>query len=325
MTQARAYINPRMQNYHTLKAGLALTGHAASKFDVLNSHIYNTVVKSGELVIMGDWSTPSCTSHEAFLMSKASVTHMGLMRSGQGADPFFLENFELLKSLLAHASMGAGVVSDGWSRYLNAIQGTLLEIEKLHKEYLGSGTLKARDSFYAKRAALFMKLDEQLSKMAAFGAGLRNRGSIKRALAISTKRYLHTGEIAGYADKVAGVAKAATLVKRGTYIGIALDISATGMEIQHACSSGREDECRRAKYVESSSLVGSLAGGSAGGYVAGAAAMFGCSVVLGIPSGGVGVLACGVVGGAIGGMAGGEAGGMGFEVMADYLYEKFIE
>lgn len=325
MSQARAYINPRMQNYHTLKAGLALTGHAASKFDVLNSHIYNTVVKSGELVVMGDWSTPSCTSHEAFLMSKAAITHMGLMRSGQGADEFFLENFELLKSLLAHASMGAGVVSDGWSRHLQAIQDTLLEIEKLHKEYLGSGTLKARDQFYARRAALFVKLDEQLSKLAAFGAGLQNRGSIKRTLAISTKSYLHTGEIAGYADKVAGVAKAARLVKKGTYIGIALDIYASGMEVHQACTSGRSDECRRAKYVESSALVGSLAGGGAGGYFAGAAAVAGCSIVLGVPTGGTGALVCGVVGGAIGGVAGGEAGSMGFEVMADYLYENFIK
>lgn len=199
MTEARAFINPKMQNYHTLKAGLALSGNSASKFDVLNSHIYNSVVRSGELVIVGDWSTPSCTSQEAYLMAKAAATHMGLMRSGQGADEFFLENFELLKSLLAHASMGAGVVSDGWSRYLKATQDTLLEIEKLYQEHMSSGTFKARDQFYAKRAALFGRLDEQLSKMAAFGTSLRNQGSIKRTLGISTKSYLHTGEIAGYA------------------------------------------------------------------------------------------------------------------------------
>ncbi|MFJ3075372.1 hypothetical protein [Pseudomonas sp. NPDC087029] len=324
MTQARAYINPRMQNYHTLKAGLALTGHAASKFDVLNSHIYNTVVKSGELVIMGDWSTPSCTSHEAFLMSKASVTHMGLMRSGQGADQFFLENFELLKSLLAHASMGAGVVSDGWSRYLNAIQGTLLEIEKLHKEYLGSGTLKARDSFYAKRAALFMKLDEQLSKMAAFGAGLRNRGSIKRALAISTKRYLNSQEIAGYADKVAGVSKAAKLIKKGTYIGIALEVASTGLSINKACTEGREEECRKAKIVEISSLAGSVGGGVIGAYAGNLLGVAACGVVLGIASGGLGMIACGVAGGTFGGMLGGELGSSGGEFMGDLFYERVI-
>ncbi|MGF6394850.1 hypothetical protein [Pseudomonas plecoglossicida] len=321
MSQARAYINPRMQNYHTLKAGHALTGHAASKFDVLNSHIYNTVVKSGELVVMGDWSTPSCTSHEAFLMSKASITHIGLMRSGQGADEFFLENFELLKSLLTHASTGAGVVSDGWSRHLKAIQDTLLEIENLHQEYLGSGTLKARDRFYAKRAELFIKLNKQLAKLSAFGSGLRNHGSIKKVLGISTKSYLHTGEIAGYADKVSGVARAASYIKKGSYIGIALGVGVTGLEIYKACALGREDECTKAQLVESASLAGGLAGAGAGGY---AGALVGPSVCVafGVASGGPGALVCAVVGGAIGGKYVGDYGAEKGRVFGEVLYRE---
>ncbi|WP_313202007.1 hypothetical protein [Pseudomonas sp.] len=320
MTEARAFINPKMQNYHTLKAGLALSGHSASKFDVLNAHIYNNVVRSGELVIVGDWSTPSCTSQEAYLMAKAATTHMGLMRSGQGADEFFLDNFELLKSLLAHASMGAGVVSDGWSRHLKAIQDTLLEIEKLYQGHMSSGTLKARDQFYAKRAALFARLDEQLSKMAAFGASLRNKGSIKRTLGLSTKSYLHTGEIAGYADKVAGVAKAANLVKKGTYIGIALEVAATGLEIQRACTLGREDACRKANYIESTSLAGSL-GGSTGGAALGGYALAKICLAVGVPTGGLGALSCGVIGGAAGGMVGGEFGKFLGKMTGEFLYE----
>ncbi|KYC18429.1 hypothetical protein [Pseudomonas sp. ABFPK] len=325
MYEARAFINPRMQNYHTLKAGLALGGHAASKFDILNAHIYNSVVRSGELVIVGDWSTPSCTSQEAYLMSQASITHMGLMRSGQGADEFFLDNFELLKSLLAHASLGAGVVSDGWSRHLKAIQDTLLEIEKLHREHLGSGTLKNRDQFYAKRAALFSKLDEQLGKLAAFGSGLRNKGSIKRTLAISTKRYLHTGEVAGYADKVAGVGKAASLIKKGTYIGIALDVAATGLAIRQACMLGREDECTRAKFLNGASLAGGLTGSGIGGYIGGTiVAPFVCAA-LGVGTAGLGSITCAVIGAAAGGKLGGDFGGEKGEVLGDFLYREFSQ
>ncbi|EKT4458325.1 hypothetical protein ABGT18_01655 [Pseudomonas putida] len=321
MSEARAFINPRMQNYHTLKAGLALTRHSASKFDILNSHIFNSVVRGGELVIVGDWSTPSCTSQEAYLMSKAAVTHMGLMRSGQGADEFFLENFELLKSLLAHASMGAGVVSDGWSKHLKAIEGTLLEIEKLHREHLGSGTLNARDQFYAKRAALFSKLDEQLGKLAGFGAGLRNKGSIKRTLAISTKSYLHMGEIAGYAEKVAGVGKSANLIKKGTYIGIALEVAATGIEIHKACTTGRDNECRRAKYVHGSSLTGSVAGGGIAASYGGTIATSIC-LALGVPTAGTGALLCAVIGGAAGATGGSMLGGALGEALGEVLYEK---
>jgi hypothetical protein len=324
MTEARAFINPKMQNDHTLKAGLALSGHSASKFDILNAHIYNNVVRSGELVIVGDWSTPSCTSQEAYLMAKAARTHMGLMRSGQGADEFFLENFELLKSLLTHAATGAGVVSDGWSRHLKAIQGTLLEIEKLYQEHMSSGTLKARDQFYARRAALFARLDEQLSKMAAFGAGLRNKGSIKRTLGLSTKSYLNAGEIAGYADKVAGVGKAANLIKKGTYIGIALEVASTGLSIKKACTEGREEECRRAKIVESSSLAGSVGGGVIGAYAGNMFGVVACGVVLGIASGGPGAFACGVAGGAFGGMLIGEIGSRGGEIMGDLFYERVM-
>ncbi|MEN5305817.1 hypothetical protein [Pseudomonas sp. TWI628] len=320
MTEARAFINPKMQNYHTLKAGLALGGHSASKFDVLNAHIYNNVVRSGELVIVGDWSTPSCTSQEAYLMAKAAKAHMGLMRSGQGADEFFLDNFELLKSLLAHASMGAGVVSDGWSRHLKAIQDTLLEIEKLYQGHMSSGTLRAHEQFYARRAALFAKLDGQLSKIAALGASLRNKGSIKKTLGLSTKSYLHTGEVAGYANKVAGVAKAANLVKKGTYIGIALEVAATGLEIQRACTLGREDACREASYIESTSLAGSL-GGSTGGAALGGYALAQLCLAIGVPTGGVGALSCGVIGGAAGGMIGGELGKILGKKTGEFLYE----
>ncbi|ABY96681.1 hypothetical protein QVM62_05365 [Pseudomonas putida] len=320
MTEARAFINPKMQNYHTLKAGLALSGNSASKFDVLNSHIYNSVVRSGELVIVGDWSTPSCTSQEAYLMAKAAATHMGLMRSGQGADEFFLENFELLKSLLAHASMGAGVVSDGWSRYLKATQDTLLEIEKLYQEHMSSGTFKARDQFYAKRAALFGRLDEQLSKMAAFGTSLRNQGSIKRTLGISTKSYLHTGEIAGYADKVAGVGKAANLIKKGTYLGISLEVASIGLDIQKACTLGRQDACRKAAYIEGASLAGSL-GGAAGGAYLGSYAIEQLCIAIGVPTRGLGTLACAVIGGATGGMLVGDVGKTQGARLGELLYE----
>jgi outer membrane lipoprotein SlyB len=59
---------------------------------------------------------------------------------------------------------------------------------------------------------------------------------------------------------------------------------------------GREEQCRKAKYVEGSSLVGSLGGASAGGYLGG------------------------VVGGAAGGWAGGETGKWAGEQFGEFLY-----
>ncbi|MBA6110569.1 hypothetical protein H4C48_09450 [Pseudomonas asiatica] len=325
MSEARAFLNLKLQNYHRLKSDLALTGYSLEKFDVLNSHIANTVVRSGELIIIGDPTTASCTSQEAWMMRQATIAHMGLMRNGQGVDNFFLDNFETLKSLIAHASVGAGVVSEGWSKHLKAIEATLMDIEKLHQQHLGSGAMAARDQFYAKRAVLFMKLDEQLNKLAAYGSGIRNKGSIKRTLGISTKSYLHTGEIAGYANKVSGVATAANLIKKGTYVGIALDVAATGLEIHKACTLGREEECKKAQYVEVSSLtlglLGTTAGAASGKLILGAA----CSVVFGVATGGTGALACGIFGGTVGGMAGGKFGNEAGAWAGELLYEALAK
>ncbi|NWB90548.1 hypothetical protein [Pseudomonas agarici] len=318
MSEVQSFINSKTQNLETLKANIALSKNSKAKFNIHNAHIAGSVVLAGELVILGDSSTPSCTSQEAYVMGKASQVHTDLLSNGAEADDYFLDNFELLQSLLSNASIGVGAITDGWNKHLNAIKTTLDDMEKLHREHLGSGSMSARDTFCAQRTALFLKLDKQLSNMASYGSGLRNEGSIKRLLGISTSSYMHTGEISGYADKVSGVAR---LVKRGAYIGTALDVASTGLSIHKACTLGREQECKKATYVEGSSLLGSLGGGALGGTVGSGLAGIIC-VGLSIPTGGGAALACAVIGGAAGGMAGGALGTKGGELMGDYLYRQ---
>ncbi|MNE94795.1 hypothetical protein D3C80_1928050 [compost metagenome] len=61
------------------------------------------------------------------------------------------------------------------------------------------------------------------------------------------------------------------------------------------------------------------------GHAGGMAAAYGCVLVLGIASGGPGVLVCGVVGGAVGGWAGGKAGQYGGEQFGEHLYGKYTQ
>ncbi|MEX5351787.1 hypothetical protein WCE02_10610 [Pseudomonas juntendi] len=324
MSEARSFINARAQTYESLKAGISMSANQRAKFDVLNAHIVNSVVVGGELVIVGDPSTPSCTSHEAFLMAKASIIHHDIVFNNVGVDDFFLDNFDLLQSILAQASLGVGVVSDGWGRYLNDIKDTLVKIDLLYYEHMRSGALKGREEFYAKRKVLFVRLEEQLGKMAAYGSGLRIQGSVKRMLELSTKSYLATGEIARYVEKVAGVAKAANLVKKGGYIGIGLEVASAGLSIHKACTFGREEECKKARYIESGALAGSLAG-SAGGGLAGAAVISGLCTAIGVPTAGVGTLACAVIGGAVGGKLGGEFGKGWAGNVGELIYGRIYE
>lgn len=322
MSSARSFINAKTQTYESLKAGLVLSRNERAKFDVLNAHIVDSVVLPGELVILGDPITPGCTSHEAYLMNLAISVHRDVLLRGPGADDFLLENFDMLKSLLANASLGIGVVSGAWSKHLDGIHATLLEIESLYREYLGKGTMKARDEFYAKRSALFLKLGEQLDNMASYGSRLRRESSIKRTLNISTKSYLHTREIADYAEKLSGVAKASKLLKMGTPIGITLDVTMTGASIYKACTLGREEDCREARYAEGGALAGGIVGGAVGGSVGSALGTLGCVVVLGVPSAGTGAFACSIIGGFLGGMVGGNSVGALGEKVGVYLYDE---
>jgi len=319
MPEARSFINSRTQTFDSLKANLALPKNVKAKFVALNSHISGSVVLAGELVIVGDSSTPSSTAQEAFLMAKAAEVHTALLVNGVEADDFFLDNFELLKQAISYTSMGIGAASDGWAKHMEEIKKTLQDIEKLYREHMGSGTMTQRDAFYAKRTELFMKLDKLLGNFLSYGAGLRNEGSMKRMLGLSTNSYMHAGEIAGYADKVSGVAKASNWIKRGTYIGTALEVGSTALSIRNACAVGREEQCRRAKYVEGSSLVGSLTGASGGGALGGPIAGGICLVALGVTTG-PGALACTVIGGAAGGWVGGEGGQWVGEKIGEYIY-----
>ncbi|WP_438307390.1 hypothetical protein ACIZ1P_17120 [Pseudomonas guariconensis] len=92
MSEARSFINLETKNYESLKSELMLSRNQLAKFDVLNAHLAGGVVIKGELVILGDPSTPNCTSHEAFLMAEAANIHADLARNGP--DDFLIQYVE---------------------------------------------------------------------------------------------------------------------------------------------------------------------------------------------------------------------------------------
>jgi hypothetical protein len=320
MSRPYSFINEHMQTYQALKANLPLGRRLADKFDVLNAHIRNNVVVAGELVIIGDDASAGCTAEEAELMRLAAITHQTLVDNDAGGDDFIVANHEFLTRLISTTTIGVDMALDGWEKHLEKVKKTLESIDGLHKQYLASGTVIERNLFYTKRRQLFDQLDKLLKGFLKFGTGLRNTGSIKQMLGISTKSYLHTGEIRNYAGKLEGVARASKLIKKGVYVGIVLDTASTAIEIRTACSTGREEECTKAKYVEGSKLAGNLVGAGIGGIVATLVTNAICVTALAITTG-PGVLACGVITGAVLGWAGGELGSRGGEMTGEALYE----
>ena len=257
---AQGFINDRTTDYPSLKVRLMGGGSSRERsahFDVLNRHLRPGLVTPGQLVIVPDIHSVSCSVEEAWLMRHAEEVRRNLkLNNSSGAA--VINNYDLLQSFLAYGSIGIGSATSAWARHLDEVAQTLEDIERLHQR-LKDGALE-RDGFIKQRQALFRRLDLQLQGAARFGTGLQGNESLKKVLGISTKSYLHKGEIAGYAQRMREIAQMSKWLGKGTFIGIALDVGVTGLEIKEACVTGREAQCRRAKYVETGRLVGAVSG-----------------------------------------------------------------
>ncbi|KAF6688781.1 hypothetical protein HFD98_19170 [Pseudomonas sp. EKM23D] len=309
---AQSYINDRTTDYHSLKSrlmGSAPTRQRSEHFDVLNRHLRPGLVTPGQLVIIPDPHSVSCSGEEAWLMRHAEAVRRNLdMNSSTGK--VLIGNYDLLQSFMAYSSIGIGSATAAWARHLNDVAQTLEEIEQLHQR-LKHGALD-REAFIQQRQTLFRRLDLQLQGAARFGTGLQGHESLKKVLGISTKSYLHKGEIAGYAQRIRETAQMSKWLGKGTYLGVALDVGVAGLEIKEACVTGREAQCRRAKYVETGRLVGAVSGAAVGGKYGAAFARRACDMVLGVSLKANARLACAIIGGAGAGYVGGsEVGDFG--------------
>ena len=304
---AQGYINDRTTDYSGLKSrlmGSAPSRQRSDHFDVLNRHLRPGLVMPGQLVIVPDPYSVTCSMEEAWLVRRAEAIRREL---DAGAGPQVVNNYDLLQSFLGYGSLGVGSATSAWARHLDEVAQTLEAIEQLYQRLKNTGL--DREAFLRQRKALFGLLDAQLQGAARFGTGLQGNQALKKVLGISTKSYLQKGEIAGYAQRMRDIAQTSKWLGKGAYVGLALDVGVAGLEIKEACVAGREAQCRRAKYVETGKLMGGVAGAYGAGKLGSTVARSGCRVLLGIAAKGNGALACAVIGGAAGGYAGGNATG----------------
>ncbi|MEG8235439.1 hypothetical protein [Pseudomonas orientalis] len=304
---AQSYINDHTTDYGSLKSRLmggGLSRQRSDHFDVLNRHLRHGLVTPGQLVIIPDAYSVECARDEAWLMRHAEQVRRDLeQHSSTGAA--VLNDYDLLQSLLTYGSIGVGSATSAWARHLDEIVHTLEEIERLHQRMKAGGL--DRKTFIGQRQMLFALLDTQLRGAARWGTGLRSNQSLKKVLGVSTKSYLHKDEIAGYAQRLGAIAQVSKWLGKGMYVGLAMDVGAAGLEIKEACMTGREAQCRRARYVETGRLAGSVAGaawiGNFGAKVGGSL----CRIAFAVATKGRAELASGIIGGAAGGYAGGSS------------------
>ncbi|CRM87997.1 hypothetical protein [Pseudomonas sp. 22 E 5] len=182
---AQGYINDRTADYQSLKSRLMASGLSRERsdhFDVLNHHLRRGLVMPGQLVIIPDAYSASCSMEEAWLVRQAQAIRRELDNAG-GTQ--VVNDYDLLQSLLGYSSLGIGSATSAWSRHLDEVAHTLEEIERLHQR-LREGGLD-REAFFHQRKVLFGLLETQLQGAARFGTGLRGNQALKKVLGISTK------------------------------------------------------------------------------------------------------------------------------------------
>ncbi|MGC8120180.1 type VI secretion system PAAR protein [Marinobacter sp. VGCF2001] len=317
--------------FHVVQSPLSKTallavlyGDASAKpdsFERLNPGVGDEVLP-GEMVVLGDPEGMECTREEADLMEVAAQVNAQVRALDQDEAQFIVKYYDLLEAITSagSAGLGAGAVMVG--KQMDSVKTTLVEVERLHQDsYRKHGHLN-HSEFFEKRRALFKKLDFALGSLARKGMSLEDDAKLKRALGLSSKSVVHhwktagVGEIPGYATNYDRLASGAKYAKGVGYLSVGLDVAASGMKIHAACTNGRASECRRVKYTEGGRLSGSAVGGGAGAF----AGPFVCGVI-GLGSGGLGGVACGIIMAGVGGFAGGAAGGSTGEDIGEVIYE----
>lgn len=179
--------------------------------------------------------------------------------------------------------------------------------------------------FFAERARLFNILNQHLGKISKLALKMRPYNDLKKALNLSSRSIVHdwqssgVGAIKGYSSYIDRASSAAKYMKLGGWIAIGFSGLNTTNEVHHACTTGRESQCNKVAIREYSKFGTSTAASIYGGALGGLGATALC-VAIGVPTGGLGTLACGI----IGGVAVGTASGAVAEKGTDYLMDLIL-
>ena len=297
-----------------------------SKFKALNPD--RGEVKAGSIVVLSDPRNFQCSREESILMQAAAQANDALEPLNADEADFMQRHHEEIQSFLALGSTAIGVGEAMFARNLDDLKNTLLEIEALHqKAFLKDGHLRSPE-FFSERKRLLALLDSRLTSLVRKGIGLPDHPDLKSALGISSRSLVHRwtqagapGQIPGYATHIQGISRAAKVIKYGGWIGTAVGGGASYVKVQNVCKAGNDEACEKVKLTETASFVGEVVGGAAASAALSGATVSGLCVALGVPTAGLGTLACGIVVVGTASLAGGYFGGKITETFAEKLYE----
>ena len=280
--------------------------------------------KPGQMLILDAPGSNNFVQLKQLQIAKKKVNG-ALADLNSGEANFFNQHFSTIAALTNFMDKSLGVVADAGERYFSDIEKKLKSIELAYQnQYRTQGTLISQQ-FFVERQRLFAELDGLLNKLSRLTLKMKPYNELKHALGLSSRSIVHewstagVASIRGYSTYIDNASKAARFLKAGGWLAIGFAGANTTNEVYNACTVGREQSCAKVAVKKYSSFGASLAGGIYGGKY-GAMAGAGVCVALGVATGGVGLLACSIVGAAAGGYVGGEIAGGVTEYMMDKIW-----
>jgi len=280
--------------------------------------------KPGQMLILDAPGSNNAVQLKQLQLAKNKVNG-ALADLNSGEANFFNHHFSTIAAVTNFMDKSLGVVADAGEKYFSEIEKKLKSIELAYQnQYRAQGTLISQQ-FFVERQRLFSELDGLLNKLSRLTLKMKPYNELKHALGLSSRSIVHewstagVASIRGYSTYVDNASKAARFLKAGGWLAIGFAGANTTNEVYNACTTGREQSCTKVAVKKYSSFGASLAGGIYGGKY-GAMAGAGVCVALGVATGGVGLLACSIVGAAAGGYVGGEIAGGATEYMMDKIW-----
>ncbi|WP_313055960.1 hypothetical protein [Pseudomonas lopnurensis] len=322
------YIVPRSTTLEKLEAQLFTSPRPAviEKFKALNPNL--SQVKAGQMIVLSDPDNQQCTREEALLMDAAAKVNSALEPLSPEEADFMARHRDEIESFLTYGATSVGIGTSVFSKHLEGVNSSLRSIEALHQRtFQRHGHLRSPE-FFAERKRLFSQLDAQLTSLTRKGTGIPDHPNLKSALGISSRSVVHRWtkagapeQIPGYATHIDGVAKAAKYIRYGGWIGTAVGGGASYMKVQDVCMAGDAEACEKVKFTEGGGFAGGVAGGALASMALTGSTVGVICAALGVPTGGVGTLTCGLLVVGAGSLAAGAVGGRGGEAMGEIIYE----
>ncbi|WP_407728888.1 hypothetical protein ACJJU9_15085 [Pseudomonas helleri] len=322
------YVVPKSTTVDQLKAALFSSQYPAvmSKFDALNPGL--SIVNAGSMIVLSDPNNLQCTREEAILMAAAAKANEAVNALSPEEADFMVRHRGEIETFFAQGATAIGIGEAMFAKNLDDVSKLFKEVEALHvRSFQADGHLRS-SAFFAERKRLLAQLNTNLTALTRKGIGFADHPNLKSALGISTRSLVHRwtaaggpDQIPGYATHIEGVSKASKYLKFGGWIGTGIGGTASYMKVQDVCSAGNTEACKRVKFTETGGFLGGFAGGAAGGAVLTGSTVGYVCLGLGVPTGGVGTLVCGVLVVGVGSLGAGIAGGKAGESISDIIYE----